>query len=106
MCPLNCNSDVSRRNLNANLRNYILFNILNFFFSIEYTSDSKLLELNQIVSVKYSVDGYFYRARIIKKTDENNYDVVFIDSGWENNVNVTDIVPLPIQLQQVKLNYK
>lgn len=62
--------------------------------------------MNQIVSVKYSADGYYYRAKIIKKTDENNYDVVFIDYGLENNVNITDIVPLSIQLQQVKLNYK
>lgn len=58
--------------------------------------------MNQIVGARSSIDGYFYRAKIIKKTDEKNYDLIFIDFGSEENVNVADIVSLPIQLQQVK----
>lgn len=30
---------------------------------------------------------------------------MFIDFGFEENVNISDIVLLPIELQQVELNY-
>lgn len=69
------------------------------------TSESKPLELNQIVGAKSSTDGCFYRAKIIEKVDEKTYDTEFIDFGFEENVNVSNIVPLPIQLQQVKYYY-
>lgn len=59
--------------------------------------------MNQIVGAKSSVDGFFYRARIIEKTDEENYALRFIDFGSDDNVNVADIVPLSLQLQQVNL---
>lgn len=65
-------------------------------------SESKPLELDEIVGAKSSDDGCFYRGRIIEKTDDKNYGVLFIDFGFEACVNITDIVPLPIQLQQVK----
>lgn len=55
------------------------------------------------MGVKSSADGYFYRAQITEITGDNNYDVVFIDFGFEENVNVTDIVPLSIELQKVNL---
>lgn len=57
--------------------------------------------LNEIVGAKSSADGYFYRARITEIAGENKYDVVFIDFGFEESVNITDIVPLSVQLQQV-----
>jgi len=60
--------------------------------------------LNQIVGTRSLVDGHFYRGKIIKKTDENNYDIEFIDFGFDENVNVANIVPLPIHFQQVKFN--
>lgn len=66
-------------------------------------SESKPPVLNQIVGAKSSADGYFYRAQITEITDEKNYKIVFIDFGFEENVNIADIVELPIQLQQVML---
>lgn len=66
------------------------------------TSCSKIPELNQIVGAKCLDDGLFYRAKIVEKVDEKNYNTVFIDFGFEECVNITDIVPLPIQLKQVK----
>jgi len=74
-------------------------------YFIENTSKNKSPELNEIVGAKSSVDGYFYRAKIVGKTDENTYETVFIDYGFEESVNITDIVPLSIQLQQVNLSY-
>lgn len=68
---------------------------------LENNSENKRPVLNEIVGVKSSADGNFYRARITEITGENNYDVVFIDFGFEESVNITDIVPLSIQLQQV-----
>lgn len=68
------------------------------------TIESQLPELNQIVGAKSSTDGFFYRTRVIEKIDDKNYNVIFIDFGFEDSVNVSDIVPLPIQLQQVKFN--
>lgn len=71
-------------------------------YTIGNNSKNKSPVLNEIVGAKSSADGYFYRARISKITDEKNYDLMFIDFGFKENVNITDIVPLPIQLQQVK----
>ncbi|XP_022162071.1 uncharacterized protein LOC111027893 isoform X3 [Myzus persicae] len=65
------------------------------------TSESKSPELNEIVGAQSSVDGRFYRAKIIEKIDEKTYETIFIDFGFEESVNVANIVPLPIQLQQV-----
>ncbi|VVC36208.1 Hypothetical protein CINCED_3A022077 [Cinara cedri] len=75
---------------------------VNCYCSLGNFSESKPLELNQIVGAKSCVDGRFYRGRIIEKTDEKNYDIVFIDFGFEECVHITDIVPLTIQLQQVE----
>lgn len=74
-------------------------------YFIENTTESKSPELNEIVGAKSSVDGYFYRAKIVEKTDKNTYETVFIDYGFEESVNIANIVPLPIHLQQVKLSY-
>lgn len=82
----------------------VLLNIV--ISSIENTSESKSPELNVIVGAKSSVDGYFYRAKIVEKIDEKNYEIIFIDFGFEETVNVTNIVTLPIQLQQVKFSSK
>lgn len=65
------------------------------------STETKPPELNQIVGAKSSFDELFYRARVVKKIDENNYNTLFIDFGFEESVNVTDIVPLPKQLEQV-----
>lgn len=72
--------------------------------TIGNTSESKSPELNEIVGAQSSVDGRFYRAKIIEKIDEKTYETIFIDFGFEESVNVANIVPLPIQLQQVKLS--
>ncbi|XP_026816248.1 uncharacterized protein LOC113555865 isoform X3 [Rhopalosiphum maidis] len=62
---------------------------------------NKSPELNEIVGAKSSVDGCYYRAKIIDKTDEKTYEMIFIDFGFEESVNVANIVALPIHLQQV-----
>uniref|UniRef100_A0A2H8TG30 Tudor domain-containing protein 1 n=1 Tax=Melanaphis sacchari TaxID=742174 RepID=A0A2H8TG30_9HEMI len=62
---------------------------------------NKSPELNEIVGAKSSVDGSFYRAKIIHTINEKMYGVIFIDFGFEESVNVANIVPLPIHLQQV-----
>lgn len=67
--------------------------------------NNKSPELNEIVGAKSSADGCFYRAKIVEKTDDKTYETIFIDFGFEESVNVSNIVPLPIQLQQVKLSY-
>jgi len=85
------------------LGNNFLLNIMSYF--IDNTLESKSPELNEIVGAKSSVDGYFYRAKIVEKTDENTYGTIFIDFGFEESVNIANIVPLPIQLQQVSLIY-
>lgn len=69
--------------------------------SLGNNSDCKPPELNQIVGAKSSADGFFYRAKVVEKINEKNYNLVFIDFGFEENVNISDIVPLPIQHQQV-----
>ncbi|XP_050056969.1 uncharacterized protein LOC114132611 isoform X5 [Aphis gossypii] len=63
--------------------------------------ESKSPKLNEIVGAQSSVDGCFYRAKIIDVTDENTYEMNFIDFGFDESVNVANIVPLPIHLQQV-----
>ncbi|XP_060870995.1 uncharacterized protein LOC132945306 isoform X4 [Metopolophium dirhodum] len=78
-----------------------LIESVNTYCISENTSKSKSPELNEIVGAKSSVDGYFYRAKIVEKTDENTYETIFIDYGFEESVNIANIVPLPIQLQQV-----
>lgn len=79
--------------------------ITHYLYVIESITESKFLELNQVVGAKSSSDGSFYRAKVIEKTDENNCNIMFIDFGFEENVNISDIVLLPIELQQVELNY-
>ena len=74
------------------------------YLTIGNTSMSKSPELDEIVGAKSSADGCFYRAKIVDKTDEETYEIIFIDFGFEETVNVANIVPLPIQLQQVKLS--
>lgn len=64
-------------------------------------SENKPLELNEIVGAKSSVDGCFYRGKIIGNNNEN-YNITFIDFGCDEDVNVANIVPLPVHLQQVK----
>lgn len=83
------------------MRKIDIFNFNLYSCFLENNSENKLPVLNEIVGAKSSVDGYFYRARITEIISENNYDVVFIDFGFEESVNITDIVPLSIQLQQV-----
>jgi len=56
------------------------------------------------VGTRSLVDGYFYRGKILEKIDDNNYYVKLIDYGFNENVNVVNIVSLPIHLQQVKFN--
>lgn len=68
------------------------------------TTKSTSPEPNEIVGVKYSAYGCFYRAKVTEKTDENTYAVLFIDFGFEEIVNITDIVTLPEQLQQVQFS--
>jgi len=75
------------------------------YLTIGNTSERKSPELNEIVGAKSSVDGRFYRAKIVEKTDEKTYETIFIDFGFEESVDVANIVPLPIQLQQVRLSY-
>ncbi|XP_050543343.1 uncharacterized protein LOC126906674 isoform X2 [Daktulosphaira vitifoliae] len=72
------------------------------YCSLGNTSDSKPPNLLEIFGAKSVADGCFYRARITSKIDEKNYNIVFIDYGYEECVNLSDIVPLPIELQQVK----
>jgi len=47
------------------------------------------------------MDGSFYRAKVIKKVNDNSYDVKFIDYGTEENVTLSDIVNLSSELKQV-----
>lgn len=74
-------------------------------FVIGSTTKNKFLELNQIVAAKYLADGCFYRAKVIDKIDDNNYNAIFIDFGFEDNVYIADIILLPIELQQVKFDH-
>lgn len=83
----------------------MLINIISYL-SIGKAYKNKSPELNEIVGAKSSVDGCYYRAKIIDKTDEKTYEMIFIDFGFEESVNVANIVELPIHLQQVKLSWK
>lgn len=73
-------------------------------FVVGNTAKNKSLELNQIVGAKSSSNECFYRAKVIEKSDGNNFGVLFIDFGFEEFVNFADIVLLPLQLQQVQFN--
>lgn len=57
-------------------------------------------KLNDIIGAK-SIDGLFYRAKVIKKINDVSYNVQFIDYGIEENVNLFDIVSLSTELIQV-----
>jgi len=52
-----------------------------------------------------SIDGSFYRAKVIKKINDNSYDVKFIDYGIEENVSLSDIVNLSSELKQVSNSF-
>ncbi|KAL4112570.1 hypothetical protein QTP88_016325 [Uroleucon formosanum] len=84
---------------NVEFQNFI--ESVNTYCISDNTLESKSPELNEIVGAKSSADGYFYRAKIVEKTDENTYGTIFIDFGFEESVNIANIVPLSKQLQQV-----
>jgi len=62
------------------------------------------LELNEVIGAKYT-DGQYYRAKVVEKIDENNYELVFIDYGFEETVNTANMVSLSLQLKQVNLKH-
>lgn len=61
----------------------------------------KLPKLNDIIGAKSISDGYFYRAKVIKKINEVSYIVQFIDYGNEEIVNLSNIVPLSAEFKEV-----
>ncbi|XP_050420950.1 uncharacterized protein LOC126833572 isoform X2 [Adelges cooleyi] len=74
---------------------------VNTYCSLGNTSDSKPPDLLEIVGAKSISDGCFYRAKVTGKINEKNYNIVFVDFGYEECVNVADIVLLPVELQQL-----
>lgn len=64
------------------------------------TPIGKLPKLNDIIGAK-SINGSFYRAKVVKKINDVSYDVQFIDYGIEENVSLSDIVSLSMELKKV-----
>lgn len=50
-------------------------------------------------------DNMTYRAKILKKVDNNSFYISFIDFGNEETVHVDDIFDLPEDLKKVVLYY-
>jgi len=60
----------------------------------------KLPKLNDLIGAK-SIDGFFYRAKVVKKVNDVSYNVQLIDYGTEENVNLSNIVSLSSEIKKV-----
>lgn len=56
--------------------------------------------MNDLIGAK-SIDGYFYRAKVIKKVNDVSYNLQFIDYGTEENVHLSNIVSLSSEIKKV-----
>jgi len=78
----------------------IFFQSLIICETFKETPIGKLPKLNDLIGAK-SIDGSFYRGKVMKKVNDNSYDVHFIDFGMDENVSLSDIVNLSTELKQV-----
>lgn len=81
---------------------YLISFIYCYYFYFVANLIGKLPKLNDIIGVKSLTDDCFYRAKVIKKINEDSYDVQFIDYGIQENVSLSEIVPLSSELKQVR----
>lgn len=51
------------------------------------------------------IDNMMYRAKVLKKVDNNSFYISFIDFGNEETVHIDDIFDLPEDLKTVVLFY-
>jgi len=72
--------------------------ILYYFF---IAAKKKKLDIEVGDIVKAMFENAMYRAKILKKVDNNHFYISFIDFGNEETVNADDIYELPEELIKV-----
>jgi len=53
------------------------------------------LVINEIVGAQSTLDGSFYRGKVLKKINDTTYSIQFIDFGDIDNVSVSNIFEIP-----------
>jgi len=69
------------------------------------------LIIGQIVGAQSTLDDSFYRGKVLKKIDDFNYSIQFIDFGDKDNVPLSKTFEIPadfmvMYLLTIKVNHK
>lgn len=67
--------------------------------------------IGQIVGAQSTLDGSFYRGKVLKKIDDVTYSIQFIDFGDKDNVHLSKTFEIPTDFMvmhtlTIKVNYK